>query len=54
MRWRSAFGWFRVYGGLDEAAEQFLAGSSDLAELERRLRALERGHIRVISVTFNH
>ena len=46
------FGW--LYGVLDDVAEQFLAGSSDLADLERRLRALERDGIRVIPVTFNH
>jgi len=49
---RRIFGWF--HGGLDEAAKQFLASSSDLADLERRLRALERDGIRVIPVTFNH
>jgi Protein of unknown function (DUF3563) len=54
FHWRRVLGWFRRSGGLDEAAEQFLAGSSDLADLERRLRALERGCIRVIPVTFNH
>jgi Protein of unknown function (DUF3563) len=47
-------GWLRSRDGLDEAAERWLAGSSDLADLERRLRALERGDIRVIPMTFNH
>jgi Protein of unknown function (DUF3563) len=51
--WRRVFGWLRGHGGLCEAAEQFLAGASDLADLERRLRLLERG-IRVMPVTFNH
>jgi hypothetical protein len=53
-QWRRVLGWFRRYAALDEAAERFLAGSSDLADLERRLRALERDGIRVIPVTFNH
>jgi hypothetical protein len=53
-QWRRVLGWFRGCGALDEATEQFLASSRDLAELERRLRALERGFIRVIPVTFNH
>jgi hypothetical protein len=39
---------------LDEADERWLADASDLADLERRLRALERDGIRVIPVTFNH
>jgi hypothetical protein len=52
--WRRVFGWFRGHGGLDQAAEQFLADASDLADLERRLRALERDGICVIPVTFNH
>jgi|RhiMetdeSRZDD1v2_1073273.scaffolds.fasta_scaffold337463_1 hypothetical protein len=46
--------WFRGYDGLDEAAQRFLAGSNDLADLERRLRALEYNGMRVMPVTFNH
>ena len=54
FQWRRVFGWFCGDYWLDEAAEQFLADSADLADLERRLRALEHGCVRVLPVTFNH
>jgi hypothetical protein len=54
FQWRRVIAWSRGRDWLDKATEQCLAGASDLADLERRLRALERNGIRVMPVTFNH
>jgi hypothetical protein len=37
-----------------DPAEQFLAEASDLVDLERRMRALERASGGPVIVTFNH
>jgi hypothetical protein len=37
-----------------DAEEQYLAAAIDLADLERRIRVLERGKARPVFVTFNH
>jgi hypothetical protein len=34
--------------------ERYLSGATDLADLERRMRALERGSNVSVFVTFNH
>ena len=34
--------------------ERYLAGATDLADLERRMRVLERGSNGPVFVTFNH
>jgi len=51
---RRILDWIRGSGMVNEAAERYLANASDLADLERRLRALERDGVYVIPVTFNH
>jgi Protein of unknown function (DUF3563) len=42
--------WWR----LDDPAEQYLAAATDLADLERRIRVLERASDGPVFVTFNH
>ena len=38
----------------DDTAEEYLAAATDLADLERRLRILERASGGPVFVTFNH
>jgi hypothetical protein len=42
--------WWR----LEDADEQYLAAATDLADLERRMRVVERGRSGPVFVTFNH
>jgi hypothetical protein len=43
-------GWWRP----QDADEQYLAAATDLADLERRMRVLERASDAPVFVTFNH
>lgn len=38
----------------ESAEERYLAGATDLPDLERRMRVLERAHGGPVFVTFNH
>jgi len=40
--------------GLPSGDERYLGAALDLADLERRMRVLERGRGKPIFVTFNH
>lgn len=42
--------WWR----LEDPAEQYLTAATDLADLERRIRVLERASGGPVFVTFNH
>jgi Protein of unknown function (DUF3563) len=50
---RSAVERFRRWWRAQDPAEQFLAAATDLADLERRIRALERASGGPGIVTFN-
>jgi hypothetical protein len=39
---------------LEDPRERYLAAATDLADLERRMRALELGRSPPVFVTFNH
>ena len=44
----------RHWSRFEDPAEQYLADATDLADLERRMRALERASGGPAIVTFNH
>lgn len=49
-RWRKLVGWWQALS----SEEQYLAAPADLADLERRIRVLERARSGPAFVTFNH
>lgn len=51
---RSIVQWLRRWLRSGDAEEQYLAAATDLADLERRMRALERASSGPAIVTFNH
>ena len=52
---RDSFGKrIRRWWQADDTAEEYLSAATDLADLERRLRILERASGGPVFVTFNH
>ena len=51
---RRLLAWFRDWRKVDYADDPFLANACDLADLERRLKSIEREPGGPLTVTFNH